>query len=586
MKKVSVPITAICLVLSYAVSMVQAAGDSTFVITSGKDDYWKVGTPTEVTSNATITVNESQKYQKFNGFAGTFNEMGWDALKKLSDSDREKAMKLLFDKNDGIGFVWGRIPIGASDYGSNRYTLNENADDYNMEKFSIERDKGCLIQYIKAAQAIKPNLKFWASPWTPPTWMKTGATDAAGYDGGTMRNEEKYLKANALYLTKFCEAYKGEGIQIHAICPQNEPGYTQNYPSCGWGKYRTPDNKDVNNAEYLSTFVANYLIPAIEEKVPETEIWFGTLSNDKFAADYWNGAKSKAAQKIKAIGLQWNNVSLAQTVSSAGGYLVVQSEHQCGNYPWKSTTNSVESANRDNFLASMAPNNHAYGEESWDLIKNWIATGNVNVYSAWNMVLDTKGFNLDEKRKWPQNALLAVDVDAKTLKITPAYYVFRHIAQYVDTGSTRIGAQGGNAMSFLNPNGSIVTVAYNSGTSASQTTISVSGKKYQVSIPAKGWATLVVNWEKPVKTNDAVSHNAKRSGLRVSCKANGYSVNLPSNQAGRIELLTANGRVLESRQIPQGSHQILLGKHASYNGMLLVRVVNGSEIKTARFLAY
>ncbi len=582
MNKLSTPVTAACLALSLGFGHLQAAGDSTFLIVSGKDDYWKKGNPTEASGNANITVNESQKYQKWQGFAGTFNEAGWDALSKLSSSDREKAMRLLFDVNDGIGFTWGRIPIGASDYALIRYTLNENADDFNMDKFSIDRDKQYLIPYIKAAQAVKPNIRFWASPWTPPTWMKS----PVGYDGGEMKNEAKYLQANALYLARFCEAYKGENIPIDAICPQNEPGYTQNYPSCGWGKYRTPDEKEVNKAEYLSTFTKDYLVPAIKEKSPETDIWFGTLSNDKYANDYWNGAKSKAGNDIKAVGLQWNNVTLAGNVYKEGKYLVVQSEHQCGNYPWKQKTNSVESANRENFLESMAPNNHAYGEESWDLIKNWIEAG-VHVYSAWNMVLDTKGFNLDEKRKWPQNALLAVDKQAGTLKVTPTYYVFRHIAQYVDTGAIRIAAQGGNALSFLNPNGSIVTIAYNNGNNAAQTTVAVSGKKYQFSIPSKGWATLVVNWEKPVSINKAGSNKLinSASDLRITRKENGYMVTLPNQQAGRIELLTVNGRVLQSREIPQGSREVFLKKQASYSGLLLLRVINGAETKTARFFA-
>ena len=123
-----------------------------------------------------MTVNASQTQQKWYGFAGCFNEAGWDALKVLSEADRTKAIKLLFDKNDGIGFGWGRIPIGASDYALNRYSLCDGAgDDLNMARFSIERDKGCLIQYIKAAQAVKSDLKFWASPWTPPPWMKKNA---------------------------------------------------------------------------------------------------------------------------------------------------------------------------------------------------------------------------------------------------------------------------------------------------------------------------------------------------------------------------------------------------------------------------
>jgi len=116
----------------------------------------------------------------------------------------------------------------------------------------------------------------------------------------------------------------------------------------------------------------------------------------------------------------------------ASNYLVMQSEHQCGNYPWKTATTNVANADSSNFFASYAPNNYNYGQETWYLMKNWISKG-VNSYNAWNMVLDTVGLNLDQSRPWPQNSLLAVNYASKALKITPYYYVFRHVAQFVDT---------------------------------------------------------------------------------------------------------------------------------------------------------
>ena len=77
--------------------------------------------------------------------------------------------------------------------------------------------------------------------------------------------------------------------------------------------------------------------------------------------------------------------------------------------------------------------------------------------------------------------------------ITPTYYVFRHLAQYVEPGAVRVGTQGGDALAFKNPDGSIVTVMYNSGQGDAQTTLSVGGTMVQFSIPGRGWAT--VNWQ-------------------------------------------------------------------------------------------
>ena len=145
-----------------------------------------------------MTVNDTSMQQNWEGFGGTFNEVGWDVLQMLSQADRDRAMQLLFGA-EGARFNIGRIPIGASDYAIDRYTLNETAGDTAMTNFSISRDMQRLIPYIKAAQAVKANIRFWASPWTPPTWMKTNSGTSNGtscarigntaYDGGSMKDD-------------------------------------------------------------------------------------------------------------------------------------------------------------------------------------------------------------------------------------------------------------------------------------------------------------------------------------------------------------------------------------------------------------
>ena len=90
MNKLSIP--AISLALSLAMSGAQA-GDSTFVITSGKNNYWKTGTYTESNGNANITVNENQKHQKWRGLGGTFND-GARMPQSLSESERDRAIQV------------------------------------------------------------------------------------------------------------------------------------------------------------------------------------------------------------------------------------------------------------------------------------------------------------------------------------------------------------------------------------------------------------------------------------------------------------------------------------------------------------
>lgn len=457
------------------------------LITSGPGAYWTVGEVTMGGASANVTVNSGEMFQEWHGWGGTFNEKGWQALQALSEEDRTLAINLLFSVTDGLGLDWGRIPIGPSDYALERYHLSSAPG-----QFSIDHDLQYLIPYIKAAQAVKNDVKYWASPWTPPPWAKSGNTENSGYDKGYFNTQ--YYQEYADFFVAWIQAYEAQGIPIDHVMPQNEPGWAQSYPTCAFGPATDSTNQvELPNPVTLGTFVDGYLFPALDAAGLSTKVWFGTLSNNKYFQDYVDDMKNKPSwNRIVGFGLQWETEqSLAAARNS--GKLIMQSEHKCGNYPWLgSKATSREDARYDNFLPTMAPNNHSYALESWGLFKSWIE-GGVHIYSAWNMVLDHEGFNLDQVRPWPQNALLAVNMGAGTLEVTPYYYVFRHVAQYVDVGAVRIGVSGGNALAFKNPDGSIVTILHNEGQSPSDTTLSIDGTLVQVQIPAQGWAT--VNWQ-------------------------------------------------------------------------------------------
>jgi glucosylceramidase len=435
-------------------------------VTSAPNNYWKVSELMPGSGTASITVNDTQVLGEWHGFGGTFNEKGWEAMKALSQADRDKAISLLFDRADGAAFTYGRIPIGSSDYALNRYSLNETAGDFQMTNFSLERDRKDLIPYIKAALDVQPDIHFWASPWSPPTWMKSNNA----FDRGNMKEDDATLGAHALYLAKFVEEYAKEGIIVEAVHPQNEPGYLQDYPSCGW------------SPNLMTKYIRDHLGPLFAERLPSTEIWMGTLSApaDKTIADTVMTTPA-AAEFISGLGTQWGQDVNVPGYISAYNKPVMQTEHRCGNFPSGGAS------------TTRAPNDDAYARESWGYIKTYITNG-VSSYMAWNMVLDTGGVNIDTVRPWAQNALLAVDVPGKRLIITPVYYVFRHLAQFVDEGSSRVAIQpqNTNGLAWKNKDGDVVVVLYNGNGSASNQTVSVGGNTYQVTIPGQGWATLNV----------------------------------------------------------------------------------------------
>lgn len=445
------------------------------LIVSGPEAYWQAGTFTAVDETPEQLIDEAIVLQGWLGFGGTFNEKGWDALSLLAPAEREHALELLFDAERGARFTYGRIPIGASDYAMDRYTLSEQADDFAMTEFSIDRDRHRLIPFVKAALAEAPELRLWASPWTPPAWMKVNGST----DGGRIRDDPAVLEAYALYLARFIESYAEEGIVVGAIQPQNEPGYEQTYPTCLW----TP--------QLLRDFVRDHLGPVLAERGLGTEIWFGTLSHPRdiehVAAVM---ADPSAARYIHGIGVQWNTLAAVPEFAATYGLPIMQTEHRCGNYPWQPKS----------FNPSRAPNDHAYAEESWRLISSWIRAG-VSAYLAWNMVLDSVGLNLDVGRPWPQNALLTVDRATSALTITPAYHVFRHLSAFVDPGAHRLATLGdADALAFSNPDGSRIAVLYNPTDAARNTTLGVGRSTYRFSIPAHGWATFEAPGDRGLST--------------------------------------------------------------------------------------
>lgn len=461
------------------------------LVTSAPGAYWKTDGALAKSNAATadVTVNETATAQTWDGFGAAFNELGWSFLS--STEMQQRALSLLFSASDGAAFAWGRIPIGASDYAISRYTPDDDGSDVTPDatesnrpsaditlgRFSLARDREKLIPYVKAAQAVKPDLRFWASPWTPPLWMKTSfkKTDAwtavqkpSYYDGGSIKSDAATLAAYALYFTKFIQGYKDQGIAIEVVSAQTEPSFEQAYPSCLW-----------DSATYAS-FTGQYLGPAM--KALGVQVMLGTLSD--WIKDFELASAVLANPNAKSfftlVGAQWALLDQAKLTSLNANLPIWATEHKGGNYPW----------NPSGFPAytHYAPNDQAYGVESWGYIRDAIGKLKVSTYNAWNMVLDPAGWGIDTSREWAQNALLVAD--AGKVMPTPAYYVFRHLSQYVAPGATVIGTTGGDALAFKNPDGSVVVVLFNKGAVNDHYVLAIGEQKLEFSMPSNGWATV------------------------------------------------------------------------------------------------
>src|SRR6266536_1461522 len=128
------------------------------------------------------------------GFGACFNELGWTSLQTVSEADRDAVMRELFDPQAGVRLTYCRMPIGSNDFATEAYSYDETDGDFELQHFSIDHDRKTLVPFIHAAQRYQPQLRLWASPWTPPSWMKRNhfyaeAKSRIGPDNGIRQDQ-------------------------------------------------------------------------------------------------------------------------------------------------------------------------------------------------------------------------------------------------------------------------------------------------------------------------------------------------------------------------------------------------------------
>ncbi len=405
---------------------------------SNEQAQWKEKQCLPTTSPAMLEA-DGRAYQRMEGFGGCFNELGYRALSHLSSTDRTALLTELYAPQHA-NFNLCRLPIGANDYAEDWYSLDETPGDYALEHFSIERDKHCLIPYIKEAQRYQPEMKLFASPWSPPTWMK----DPPVYNWGKLVRTPENLDAYARYFARFVQAYAAEGVRIDQVHVQNEPVANQKFPSCMW------------TGEELRVFIRDFIGPVLREQCPKTELWLGTINApgcdfnrlifDKWASedyDYFANTvltDEEALQYITGVSYQWGGkIAIQRTFESWWPRIrLMQSENECG----------------------FGDNTWDYALYVWTMMKHYIGNG-AESYLYWNPVLEPVG-----RSTWgdPQNAMVTVDPANKTFTLNPDFYVMKSVSAIVQRGAVRLGMKGSwaaDTLAFQNPDNSLALSVFN-----------------------------------------------------------------------------------------------------------------------------
>ena len=239
-----------------------------------------------------VEVQLEKPLQTIDGFGACFNESGWTSLSALADEDREAIF----------------LPAGANDFSRDWYSYDETPEDSALEHFSISNDLETLVPFIKSALKYQPELKLWASAWSPPTWMKynkhyagemsepdmppNGRRPEQLVQEGTDQfiQEDRYFSTYAAYFARFIQEYSRQGIKINMAMPQNEFNSPQPFPSCS------------STAEALARFIS-FLGPELQKL--NVNVFFGTTErpNEKLVDVIL--LDPKAGKYIKGAGFQW-----------------------------------------------------------------------------------------------------------------------------------------------------------------------------------------------------------------------------------------------------------------------------------------
>ena len=117
---------------------------------SGERAQWTEGRGAASAPADAVLRPDGREYQQMLGFGGCFNELGWRALSRLGEEERDAVLSELFGPG-GCRFGLCRLPIGANDYSFDWYSLDEVPGDYELKNFFIERDRLALIPYVLIA---------------------------------------------------------------------------------------------------------------------------------------------------------------------------------------------------------------------------------------------------------------------------------------------------------------------------------------------------------------------------------------------------------------------------------------------------
>lgn len=374
-----------------------------------------------------INIYPELEYQELLGFGGAATEAAGYAFSKLPNDKKETVIKDYFS-SDGLDYSIIRLPIGSCDFGLKSYSYSRKQ---NLSDFSIEKDKEYIIPLLKAASQIK-DLTLFASPWSPPAFMKNTRWLTLG---GKLRRSCKQVWAN--YFVKYIESYKAEGFDIQYVTVQNEPNAIQLWESC------------LYNPKQEANFAINYLHPTFKKNNINTKILI------------WDHNKERLFNRA----LEEFSIDGAMERISGCAYHYYSGDHFENltlvreKFPNKLLIHTEGCTGYSDFRPEDEIGN---GELYAHDILGDLNSGS-NGYIDWNLILDHSGGPNHKNNNCNSPIMLSEDENDYIKNLT--FFYIGHFSKFIKPGAKRLGfskyTDKIEVTSFKNPDGTITIVVLN-----------------------------------------------------------------------------------------------------------------------------
>jgi glucosylceramidase len=419
-----------------------------------------------------IVVRPNKEFQEFVGIGAALTDAAAETFYKLSEKNQELFLAAYFDQEKGIGYSLARTIIHSCDFSTESYTYVEEGDT-DLKTFSIAHDRKYRIPFTKRAlKAAGGNLTMYASPWSPPAFMKT---NNSMLKGGKLKKE--FYQPWANYYSKFIKAYEKEGIPIWGLSIQNEPMAVQRWESC------------IYTAEEERDFLKYFLGPTLEKDgLGEKKIivWdhnrdllfqrASTILNDPAAAKY-----------VWGTGFHWYE----DWKDGTPMFKNVASVYEA--YPDKKLI-FTEGCNEGYDLERLENEDPRLAERYGKAMINDFNNGTV-AWTDWNILLDETGGpnHVGNFCFSPVHGNTKTDV----LTFTNTFYYIGHFSKFIRPGAKRISSVSSSnsilATAFKNEDNTIAIIAMNTTDTPLAYTVTIALKTAKLKLAAHSIQTIVLN---------------------------------------------------------------------------------------------